>query len=91
MKQNGTARCTFAIYDCPRDYPEHVIVRGWTYATDGKLLPQTQTQAFHVRELGHRGAVSAARAHCKALGLHFLPRNWNDDPVILETWNGTIK
>ena len=87
MKQPGSSARIYAIYNCPRDAPDHVIVRGWAFAADGKLLPQPETLAFPVPSLGRRGAVSAARRHCNRLGLSFIPRNWNDDPVIMETWS----
>ena len=85
MKNAGSS--VFAIYDRPRDYPDHVIVRGWSFTAEGKLLPQQETHAFQVTALGVRGAVSAARGFCRRLGLTFVPRSWNDDPVLMETWN----
>ncbi|MDB4973469.1 MAG: hypothetical protein JWN48_1810 [Myxococcaceae bacterium] len=91
MKQEGSSARIYAIYDRPRDHPDHVIVRGWSFAPDGKLMPQAETLAFDVPALGPRGAVSAARRHCNRLGLSFIPRNWNDDPVIMETWSGRPK
>ncbi|MDB4990157.1 MAG: hypothetical protein JWN04_5335 [Myxococcaceae bacterium] len=91
MKQQASSARLYAIYDCPRDHPDYVIVRGWCFAADGRLLPQPETLAFHVPALGRRGAVSAARKHCNRLGFSFIPRNWNDDPVIMETWTAPAK
>lgn len=90
MKRDGTPECVLAIYDRPRDFPDHVVVRQWTFTGDGKITPSQGVTRFDVRELGPRGAVSAARAHCKRLGLSFLPRKRSDDPVLVESWRGFL-
>jgi hypothetical protein len=91
MKRDVTPECVLAIYDRPRDFPDHVVVRQWTFTGDGKITPEQGVTGFDVRELSHRGAVSAARAHCKRLGLRFLPRNRGDDPVLVESWRGRLR
>ena len=90
MKQDETPLSMLAIYDCPRDYPRHLVVRCWTCAPDGTLKPGRHVLTFDTDELGHRGAVSAARAYCKRLGLTFVPRTKADDPVLIETWQGRL-
>jgi hypothetical protein len=91
MKRDGTPESVLAIYDRPRDFPDHVVVRRWTFTGDGKLSPEQGVTAFDVRELSQRGAVSAARTHCKRLGLTFLPRRKDDDPVLVESWRGYLR
>lgn len=90
MKQDDTPVSMLAIYDCPRDYPQHLVVRCWTFTPDGRLEPDRRVVTFDTQELGHRGATSAARAYCKRLGLTFVPRNKGDDPVLVETWQGKL-
>jgi hypothetical protein len=90
MKRDGIPECMLAIYDRPRDFPDHVVVRKWTFTGDGTITPEQGVTTFDVRELSPRGAVSAARAHCKRLGLTFLPRTRNDDPVLVESWRGRL-
>jgi len=34
MKQDGTPVCMLTIYDCPRDFPGHVVVRRWSFKPD---------------------------------------------------------
>jgi hypothetical protein len=88
MKRDGTPECVLAIYDRPRDFPDHVVVRLWQFSAEGKLTPQQGVTTFDVNELTHRGAVSAARTYCKRMGLSFLPRDRKDDPVLIESWRG---
>lgn len=91
MKRELDPICTFVIYDCPRDFPHHVVVRAWRPSADGGMAPLNEAATFDVAELGHRGAMVAARAHCRRLGLTFLPRSKADDPVIVEIWQGRPK
>ncbi|HEY6877760.1 MAG TPA: hypothetical protein VI299_07055 [Polyangiales bacterium] len=88
MKRESIQECVLAIYDRPRDFPECVVVRPWTFTPDGKLTPAQSVTTFNVSELGPRGAISAARTHCKRLGLTFLPRDAKDDPMLVESWRG---
>ncbi len=85
MKRDGTPECVLAIYDRPRDFPDHIVIRQWLYGAEGKLTPQPGVSTFEVGALGPRGALSAARSYCKRLGLRFLPRDSKDDPVLLES------
>lgn len=67
----------FVIYDHPRDFPEHVVVRrhcvgqGWT-------KPDAEPLAVV-------GTIAAARAVLPP-GLSNLGRNPADDPKIAEVW-----
>ena len=89
MKRDAAPVCLFAIYDSPRDFPHHIVVRVWQFGPDGKVVPtQEAPLTFDIGSLGARGAMAAARAHCRRRGLTFLPRSAGDDPVIVETWKG---
>jgi hypothetical protein len=89
MKRDAAPVCLFAIYDSPRDFPDHIVVRVWQFGPDGKVVPgQEAPLTFDIASLGHRGAMAAARGHCRRCGLSFLPRSAGDDPVIVETWKG---
>jgi len=91
MKRDATPVCVLAIYDRPRDFPDHIVVRRWSFTPEGTLMPQRGVTTFDVTQLSHRGAVSAARTHCKALGLTFIPRGHGDDPVLIESWKGQLQ
>ena len=89
MKRDAAPVCLFAIYDSPRDFPHHIVVRVWQFGPDGKVVPGDEAPStFDISALGHRGAIAAARAYCRRRGLTFLPRSAGDDPVIVETWKG---
>ena len=90
MKQDDTPVSVLAVYDCPRDFPHHLVVRCWTLTADGTLTPGQRIVTFDVQVLGQRGATSAARSYCKRLGLVFVPRSGGDDPVLVETWQGRL-
>ena len=90
MKRDGAhPECVMAIYDRPRDFPGHVVMRKWTLA-GGMLTPEQNVTLFAVQGPNPRSAISAARAQCKRLGLTFLPRRQSDDPVMVESWRGRI-
>ena len=66
----------FVIYDHPKDYPGHFVVRRWfgtrwaTIATDDFALTDT---------------IESARAEVPE-GLVRIPHQTGEDPVIVETW-----
>jgi hypothetical protein len=88
MKRDAAPVCLFTIYDSPRDYPQHIVVRSWSPGADGKLVPAHEVRTYDIGALGPRGAMSAARGYCRRMGLTYMPRRKNDDPVIAETWMG---
>ena len=65
----------WTVYDHPRDYPEHFVVR----AHSSKLFtPLTQCFKF--------ATLEAARDALAEVGLFRLPPAPSDDVVIVETW-----
>lgn len=62
----------FVIYDHPRDYPGHFVVRRWSGAKP--------TQDFAIAD-----TLEKARAEVP-MGLHRLPHQQGEDPAIVETW-----
>ncbi len=62
----------FVIYDHPRDFPGHFVVRRWI---DGK-----PTQDFAIAD-----TIDSARAEVPR-GMHRLPHQPGEDDVIVETW-----
>lgn len=64
----------WVIYDRPRDYPDHVVVRKWLVREQAEPTPCT----LH-------DSIEAARAALPP-GLVCLPRDPHDDPFIVETW-----
>jgi hypothetical protein len=62
----------FVVYDHPRDFPGHFVVRRW--------LGGRPTADFAIAD-----TLEAARAEVP-IGLHRLPREPDDDRVIVETW-----
>lgn len=63
----------YTIYEKPLDYPDNFVVRRFEYDQ-----PTTDVFVFNTLE----DARSPLRRH----GLHCLPRDPNDDPMIVETW-----
>ena len=66
----------FVVYDHPRDYPAHFVVRRWVIG-ERKFSPTTD---FAIAD-----TLEAARAELPP-GLHRVPRQRGEDPVIAETW-----
>ena len=62
----------FVVYDHPRDYPGHFVVRRW--------LGDQPTEDFAVAD-----TIEAARAEVP-MGLHRMPPQPGEDAVIVETW-----
>jgi hypothetical protein len=66
----------FAIYDHPRDFPEHFVVREWLVAK-GLVVP--------MQEYALASTLDEARAEIPP-GMVLIPRFENDDPKIVEVW-----
>ena len=62
----------YVVYDHPRDYPEHFVVRQW------EMDQPTDRYTLH-------DSLAAARASIP-FGLACLHRDEEDEPQILETW-----
>jgi hypothetical protein len=65
----------FTIYNRPKDYPEHFVVRRWT-VQDGKERPHECRLAENLAEARKLVPPHAAR----------LERMVQDDPCIVENW-----
>lgn len=63
---------SFAIYDHPRDYPDHFVVRRW--------VGDVPTCDFAIAD-----TLDAARAEVPD-GLYRIPCQIADDPVLVEVW-----
>lgn len=66
------------IYDRPRDWPAHFVVRGWQSLHPGMLTPEGGAVLF--------ADLRAARSHCQRLGLVCFEKDPASDPVIVEVW-----
>jgi hypothetical protein len=66
----------YAIYDHPRDYPDHFVVREWR-AIDGQPVPSEDCWLAQTLE--------DARALIPS-GFYCIGRWAGDDPVIVEVW-----
>lgn len=64
----------WTIYDHPRDFPRHVVVRGYAVAVGP--LPVACLY----------DTLAEARADCEAHGCVPMSRSPEDDEVIVETW-----
>ncbi len=63
----------FVVYDHPKDYPAHFVVRRFEYDR-----PTDDVQLF--------ASLHDLRLMMMYRGLSCLTRNPEDDPVIVETW-----
>ena len=68
----------YVIYDHPKDYPEHYVVRRQVIR-GGQIIPDANPML--VTE-----DLEKIRQGMKRLGLTRLVRRTDDDPVIVETW-----
>lgn len=66
------------VYERPRDFPTMFVVRRQVVMKEGGIVPDGDAMGFTTLE--------GAREHCEELGLTCLPRDPDDDPVIVETW-----
>jgi hypothetical protein len=71
------ALALWVIYDHPRDYPDYYVLRPQIVA-GAKVV--TSTVAWTSK------SVEALREVMEDMGLHCMPRQDDDDPVIVETW-----
>jgi hypothetical protein len=70
----------WTIYDHPRDFPDHVVVRPFA-VRPGSLEPEPHQVGCLYRTL------TAARTDCRRNGCSgFLQRDPGDDVNIIETW-----
>lgn len=67
----------FVVYDRPRDYPAHIVVRAW-HVSAGKVTPDGEPSLYP--------NIDAARAQLEARALQRLERSPDDDPAIKEVW-----
>lgn len=73
----------YTIYDHPKDHPDYYVLRPWD-VIDGKDAPRIAPNGLPV--CGLFKELESAREWCAQYGLHRLPRQPGDDPVIVETW-----
>jgi hypothetical protein len=71
QKTNGPLEL-FVIYERPKDYPAHFVVRRW--------FGMEPTEDFAIAD-----TLEAARKELPR-GLYRIPRQPGEDPVIAETW-----
>jgi hypothetical protein len=71
----GVPLSIWVVYERPRDYPQHYVVREWTCDN-----PSVAKQAWFFSSL------DLARAALAASGLTCLMPFAGDDPCIVETW-----
>lgn len=74
----GDTLTLYTIYDHPRDYPDHVVVR-WHWVEDGRIV--TGPGCCWVCD-----SVGQARSALRRQGLTSLGRHPKDDATIVETW-----
>lgn len=72
---NGAFR-SWTIYKRPLDHPTKYVVRGWTNGADLSVPDRDAELADTLNEA--RDLVPG--------GLTRIPRAWQDDPIIVETW-----
>lgn len=70
----------WVIYDHPRDYPTHVVVRCWMIHGDGQV--EVTPEVWLRDDLDSAREVIAGNYP----GGYRLPRAAGDDPVIVEVW-----
>ena len=68
----------WTVYDHPRDFQRHVVVRPSFALPDGR-------QAVY-RIVCLYDTIDEAHADCEAKGLHYIPRWAEDDEVIVGVW-----
>lgn len=74
IKKDGLVMYT--IYDHPADFPNNYIVRSW-------MVKAAKVESGEV--IAMCDTLAEARA-CLPQGSTRLPRDVNDDPVIVESW-----
>ena len=66
----------WTIYDHPKDYPDHFVAQKWVIENGQKKW--TDRILLHTSLEGLRAQLP--------IGLYCLPRQEEDDPIIVETW-----
>jgi len=74
---NPNVLSQWVVYDHPSDYPQHFVVRRWSWSREEGIQPSHDCSLHHTLE-DARAAIPD--------GLFRLPRHAYDDPVILEVW-----
>lgn len=67
----------WTVYERPRDFPQNYVARRSVVYTGGKLV---QTAEVRIA-----ASLDEVRARLPP-GLHCMPRDPKDDPVIVEVW-----
>lgn len=76
--QNTVLR-VYVIYDHPRDYPDHFVLRAWDVAGSVPVpIPELQTRLA--------ATLDEARGHLPPDWLVNIGRQPDDDVAILEVW-----
>lgn len=66
----------WVIYERPKDYPDHFVVRRWTVDV-GRAIPE---------KLAALATTLEEARDIVPDGLHCIPRHESDDPCIVEVW-----
>lgn len=67
----------WVIFDRPKDYPEYFVARKFIYKDGGM---QATSLIFKNKE------IENIRTNFRAKGFSPIPRQVDDDPVIIESW-----
>lgn len=70
---------TYTVYDSPADYPGRFVVRRFRVIPNSEPLPDPEP--FYIGT-----DLEAVRDKLERFGLFKIPRDPQDDPVIVETW-----
>lgn len=76
LSENRDRLPMFAIYDHPRDFPDHFVARLWW------SIPEAKPTNFTVRS----DDLDTIRDMMQGLGLVKLMRSPGDDATIMEVW-----
>ncbi len=77
----------WVVYDHPRDYPDHIVVRRqWAYSWIWPGGDHRVPVLFYDPEARLLPSIGVARGWLRSMGLTCLTRDGGDDPVIVETW-----
>lgn len=80
MTENDDRLWIHVIYERPSDYPNSFLVRRQSPNADGTILVATNCIIAPSLE------IAREMLEFTFPGLYRLPREENDDPVIVETW-----
>lgn len=68
----------YVVYDHPRDFPKHIVVREQHAQPNGQIVASAEAFLYDT--------VEAMHAEWSHRGLFWYPRFENDDPCILGVW-----